>query len=110
MTATRVPDWLLERLAVGDLPKERAAQVRAQLELESDGARRLEQLRRSNKEILLQPPPRAVVPEIHRRAGRTRSTRPMLLLTLPALAAAAALGLAVRAPPTDSPAPGPTAG
>lgn len=95
-----VPDWLLERFAVGELDAARTADVQRRLEADPAERARLDALRRSNAEILLQHPPRTVVPEIQRRAGRTtkRSTRALWTLAMP-IAAAAALALVVGTKP-----------
>jgi hypothetical protein len=74
-----VPDWLVERLARGDLPAGQAARVRAELGDEA-GLGRLAEVARSDREILAQLPPRVVAAEVKRRlgdasAGRARSSR-----------------------------------
>ncbi len=105
----RVPEWLLERFALGDLPPDRAARVRAQLEHEEDGFERLRALRQSNEEILLRYPPRDIVPAVERRAGRAprRSSRNWSIV-LPLLAAgAAAVGFYVKTGPGIVPAQAP---
>lgn len=96
MTADRhdIPDWLIERLALGDLPADRAAELRRRLEAEVGGLDRLAALERSNREILLAHPPREIVPALERRAGRSR--RSTLFVLLPALTAFAAVALVVR--------------
>ena len=65
-----IPEWLLERLAAGDLPPDRAAEVRRRLTLEPDGLERLAALTRSNEAILAAHPPAVVVSEIADRAHR----------------------------------------
>jgi anti-sigma factor RsiW len=65
-----VPDWLLERLARGDLPPERAAEVRRRLEAEgAAGLERLASLERSDRDILAEHPPAVVSAEVRRRAA-----------------------------------------
>ena len=103
-----VSDYLVERLAAGDLPADRAAGVRARLLAEPDGRARLEHLQSSNEEILRAHPPAPVAAEIERRFGRAaaqaateasgRASGPGLRLYfgLPALAAAVALILVAR--------------
>lgn len=105
-----VPEWLLERLAAGDLPTARAAEVRRRLALEPGGAERLAALTRSNEEILAAHPPGTMVNEItdraHRaarleaaRAGAQRS-RNWLFVVAPPVLALGSLGvmMALRAP------------
>ena len=65
-----VPDWLLEQLARGELPPERAAELRRRLEAEGEaGAARLAALEASNRDILAANPPAVVAAEIRRRAA-----------------------------------------
>ena len=79
----RVPDWLLERFALGELSDDRAAEVKRQLEAEEGGVERLDALRADNDAILEAAPPEQVVQEINRRvhlrevqeAWQTRHTR-----------------------------------
>jgi hypothetical protein len=66
----RVPEWLVERLAAGDLPAARAAEVRRRLALEPDGPARLETITTSNHEILAAHPPAVISEQIHRRVGQ----------------------------------------
>jgi hypothetical protein len=63
-----IPEWLLERLAAGDLPPARAAEVRRRLTLEPGGPERLAALTRSNEEILAAHPPAVMVNAIADRA------------------------------------------
>jgi len=67
MTDRRLPDYLLERLALGELPEEEARAAQEQLAREPDGAQRLSDLRVSDAELLARHPPQAVVREIERR-------------------------------------------
>jgi len=70
-----VPEWLVERLAAGDLPPARAAEVRRRLALEPDGAARLARVAASNAEILAAHPPADLAAEVRRRAdGGARAT------------------------------------
>jgi len=48
----RTPDWLLERIALGELPPAELADARSRLLGEPDGAARLDRLLASNDEIL----------------------------------------------------------
>ena len=93
-----VTDWLLERLAAGDLPEEKARELRATLAARNENGR-LDALAASNAEILAALPAEQVVPEIARRAARavarrapTRRLRPLLALSV---VTACATGLAV---------------
>lgn len=103
-----VPDWLLERLAAGDLPPARARAIEARLAREPGGEARLAALAASNQEILAAHPPEAIAAAVRRRADeaarrRAAPRRPGWLVAVPAAAlAAAALLLVVRAqPPAD---------
>jgi hypothetical protein len=67
MTDRRLSDYLLERLALGELSEEAARAAQEQLSREPDGAQRLSDLRASDAELLAQHPPQAVAREIARR-------------------------------------------
>jgi hypothetical protein len=106
-----VPEWLVERLAAGDLPPARAQEIAARLAAEPDGAARLAELRASNASILEAHPAGAVADEILRRVEKERRvataaassrSRSRLLLGAPALAAAA-IALALWARPGAHP-------
>jgi hypothetical protein len=68
-----VPDWLLERLAAGELPASEAARLRARLEAKGELGR-LQALESSNREILAAHPPASVAVEVQRRAQRHAQT------------------------------------
>jgi len=95
----KVPDWLLERLAAGELPQAQAAELRERLQAQGE-AHRLAELAGSNAKTLAALPPGQVIPEIRRRAAlatdratpAARRLRPVWALS--AIAACAA-GLAV---------------
>jgi hypothetical protein len=98
----RVSDWVLERLAAGELPESRAAAVRERLATSGD-ADRLAALAASNTEILAAYPGDRVAAEVRRRAGRvprarTAALRPAWALSLAVAGAAATVLLLVRAP------------
>lgn len=96
----RTPDWLVERLAAGDLPEAEAAAVRARLAAEG-GTSRLDALRADDAAFRVAHPPGPALEEIRRRAGRSESPaarRARLRLFVPALAAAAAAALVVLLP------------
>lgn len=91
----RLPEPLLERLHLGDLPLSEAERLRAEL-TEADRAR-LAELAADDAAILHAHPPARVTAEIQRRLGRVRRRR-ALWLTAPGLVAAAALAYAVTRP------------
>lgn len=64
----QVPDLMLEKLALGELPEDRASTLRRRLE--QDGDERLAAIERSNAEILQQHPPAEVAAAVHRRLAR----------------------------------------
>jgi hypothetical protein len=109
--ADKVPDWLLERLAAGELPEEQALGLRARLDAQGEDER-LAALVTSNAEILAALPVARVVPEIERRAAAarrqtgTRRVRPLLALSMAATCAAGlVMILAVRDHPSAVPPP-----
>jgi len=63
----RTPDWLLERVALGELSPAELAAARRRLEQEPDGADRLATLEASNREILEDHPAAEVLAEVRRR-------------------------------------------
>ncbi len=92
-----VPDWLVERLAAGDLPPARAAEVRQRLR-EDGQEQRLEQILRSNHEVLTSYPAPSVADEVRRRLAKGKPLRSSQRLrpfwALP-MATACAAGLAM---------------
>ncbi|MFO0582435.1 MAG: hypothetical protein U0229_09200 [Anaeromyxobacter sp.] len=99
---TRIPDYLLERLAADDLPPAEAQALRARLAAEPGGEERLRALRTSDAELLLRHPARVIAAEVHRRSDLRPAPRRPLVTFAPWLAAAAAVlvavPLALRAP------------
>ena len=101
----RIPDWLLERLAAGELPLNQATELRERLK-EQGEEYRLSDLATSNAEILATFPPERIIPEIDRRASAldghskpvaVRRLRPLWALSMiTACAAGLAMVLAVR--------------
>ena len=96
----RVSDWVLERLAAGELPASRAAAVRERLAAAED-ADRLAALAASNAEILAAYPADRVAAEVRRRAAQAprpsaARLRPAWALPLAVAGAAAAVLLLVR--------------
>jgi hypothetical protein len=71
----RAPDWLLERLAVGELPAAKADDLRARLKEHGENER-LSALAESNASILAVLPADGVVAEVRRRAAAQTSPRP----------------------------------
>lgn len=98
----RVPDLLLERLALGELAPAQAASVRERLAAEPGGTERLEALQGSNTAILTQYPPRQVAAAIAERARHAAPKRPNLQVWLqtlvPAVAVAALAFVVLRQP------------
>lgn len=114
-----VPDWLLERYALGELPPDQSAALRARLQAETEAVRagltpegdltsRLAALQASDAAILAAHPPRQVAAEVRRRlhlrrAGEGPVPRAVpggrwLLASAPLLAAAVALFVILREP------------
>ena len=85
-TPHRTPDWLLERIALGELPPEELAAARARLAEEPDGPARLAALEADTRATLERLPPGSVVREVSARASG---------------AAARAAGAAARAAPAS---------
>lgn len=79
-----VPDWMLERYALGELPPDQSEAIRARLQAEAEAVRagltprgdltaRLEALQASDAAILEALPPRQVAAEIRRRQHLRRA-------------------------------------
>lgn len=110
-TPTRTPDWLVERIALGELPAEKLASARAALLAEPDGAARLAALERSTHETMAVHPPEQVTAEVRRRAeglGRSEAARRSIARSTirwgaPLLAVAAAVVLVVVTRPGAGP-------
>jgi hypothetical protein len=91
-----IPDWLLERLAAGELPSAQADEIMKRLR-ESGHEQRLDEIRRSNEAILSAHAPQAVANEIQRRleiAHRPSAQRLRPLWAL-SMATACVAGLAM---------------
>lgn len=67
MADQRTPDWLLERIALEELPETELQQARQRLVDEPDGEARLAALAESNQEILDAYPPRQMAASIEAR-------------------------------------------
>lgn len=103
----RTPDWLLERIALGELPPEELAAARARLAEEPDGLARLAALEADSRATLERLPPSRVAREVAARASRKEAARapswrlaPAWGLLVPALATVALFVLA--RPDTDT--------
>ncbi|HZI09827.1 MAG TPA: ActD-like protein [Myxococcus sp.] len=95
----RTPDWLLERIALGELPPEELAAARARLAEEPGGPERLAALEANSRATLETLPPARVAREVAARASRQEAPRPQWRLApawglVPALAAVALFVLA----------------
>ena len=69
MKHQRIPTWLLERVAAGEVPPELAGEVKEILDSDPAERARLAELERSNEEILSALPPSLVAAEVARRAA-----------------------------------------
>ncbi|AKI99269.1 hypothetical protein ATI61_106644 [Archangium gephyra] len=109
---TRTPDWLLERILLGELPPEELARARARLLEEPEGAARLAALEADTAATLVRHPSADVARRVASQARRlqARGERParrfpsLTAALVPALAAAA-LVLLVRPPAAGPVAP-----
>lgn len=91
--AHRTPDWLLERIALGELPPEELAAARARLAAEPGGLERLARLEADDGATLAKLPPSQVGAEV---ARRRRVDAPRLRwLPAVALGVPVAVGLAL---------------
>jgi hypothetical protein len=100
---TPTPAWLIERLALGELPAAEAEALRARLRAEGrDPEAEVAALASSNRELLASTPPRVAAASIRARldaAAKPRRARAWMLALPAAGLAAAVLLLAVRQPP-----------
>ncbi len=99
----RMPDWQLERLALGELPAHEREALEARLAAEADGDERLAELRRSNEAILADLPTSDVVREIEARrrtlvAAERITSRRRVWIAGGVVAAAAAIVVLVVLP------------
>jgi hypothetical protein len=100
--AHRTPDWLLERIALGELPPEELAAARARLAAEPGGLERLARLEADDGATLARLPPSQAAAEIARRRRVVEASRslspsspPRRWLPAVALGAPVAAGLAL---------------
>lgn len=100
-----VPAWLLERLAQGELPEERAAAIRARLG-EAETEARVEELRAADSAFLERFPPRpmgaAIRARLEEKSVRSHR-RPLRLAAFASLGAAALVALFVGVLPEPAP-------
>jgi hypothetical protein len=94
----KTPDWLVERLALGELDDVAAADVRRRLAAEGrDADAELAAIATSNREILAALPPETVAATVRRRAEARPARRASWMLALPlVLGGAAAVMLMAR--------------
>jgi hypothetical protein len=99
---TKTPDWLIERLALGELDAAAAADVRQRLAAEGrDADVAIAALGASNREILESLPPARVAAAVRERAGR-KAKRASWLFAMPVLAAGVAALVLVARPHTTT--------
>jgi hypothetical protein len=92
-----VPDWLLERLAAGELPARVSRELSERLDAAGERVR-LDELATSNAEISRAHPAAVVAAEVERRAASQRRVRPLVphpIWPLLAFGGSAALMLAL---------------
>jgi hypothetical protein len=99
----RTPDWLLERLALGELDAAAAADVRGRLAAEGrDADAEIAALAASSREILEAHPPARIAAAVRARANAARPARRWLTIAPIVLAGAAAIVLVARPHRTTS--------
>jgi len=93
----RIPDWVLERHLVGELPK---GFTEADLAADPSVPERLEKLKASDAEILERHPPRVVAAQVRARAAERgrRARRPMMVLLPAAVALAGVVAVVIALP------------
>jgi hypothetical protein len=103
-----IPDWLIERLAQGELDVAAAADVRRRLAAAGrDADAEIAALAASNREILEAQPAARIAASVRARAADARPARRWLVGAPLALAGVAAIALLARpAPPATTPAGG----
>ncbi len=97
--APRTPPWLLERIALGELPPEELALARARLLAEPEGEARLAELEADTAATLERLPPAELARQVASRARAQRRFRTAFAL-VPALATAALVLLVGPRPST----------
>jgi hypothetical protein len=100
---THVPDWMLERYLLGELPRKKRRQLEKRLDQDPALRAELEKMRLSDRQVLSTYPPERMIPEILKRAALTKprpaSPRRRYLAWVAAPALALALFLLVILPP-----------
>jgi anti-sigma factor RsiW len=66
---TRVPDWMLERYLLDELPRKERRQMEKELERDPALRATLEKLRQDDRRVLAAYPPDQVIPQILKRAA-----------------------------------------
>ncbi|MFY2558893.1 ActD-like protein [Corallococcus terminator] len=105
----RIPDWLLERIALGELPPDELAAARARLEQEPGGLERLAALEADSRATLERLSPERVAREVDTRFRRGALARqaparsPWLTSAMGLVPVLAALALFVVVQPDSSP-------
>ncbi|NVJ26010.1 ActD-like protein [Myxococcus sp. AM011] len=105
----RIPDWLLERIALGELPPDELAAARALLEQEPGGLERLAALEADSRATLERLSPERVAREVDTRFRRGAQARqaparsPWLTSAMGLVPVLAALALFVIAQPDSNP-------
>ncbi len=91
---TRVPEWLLERFLLGELPRRERRRLEQELASNSGLRSALEELKRSDRRILSSYPADQVIPQILKKAALARPaaatprSRRLVWVAVPALALA----------------------
>jgi anti-sigma factor RsiW len=100
---TRVPDWMLERYLLDELPRKERRQMEQELERDPALRAALERLRQDDRRVLAAYPPDQVIQQILNRAALARpeakAARPWRLAWIAAPALALALFMLVILPP-----------
>lgn len=91
----RIPDWVLERHLVGELPE---GFTEADLAADPSVPERLAKLKASDAEILERHPPRVVAAQVRARAEARRPARRTMMVLLPAVALAAVVVVVIALP------------
>lgn len=100
---TKVPEWLLERYLLGELPRKKHRQLEKELEQNPALRAELEKLRVSDRQVLSTYPPELMIPQLLKRAALIKpeptAHRRSLLIWIGAPALALAVLLLVILPP-----------
>lgn len=93
---TRVPEWLLERYLLGELPRRERRRLEQELERDPSLRAELEKMRREDREILRTYPADQIIPQLLKKAALSqpaakRSRRRLAWVAVPLLATAVLL-------------------